>query len=189
LEVLDAAAICIATEGFAAATTTRIAEQAGVSWGVLQYHFGDKDGLMAAVLEYGMERVEYLFGQVITAGIDADTLEERLRILTSDAWAIYSSPLARAATEVVINNRSNWRQDPQRDRYLLELNKTQIKLARQALYCAIGERKLANSLAGVFLAALHGFEISLLQYGPGHAFQKERETLVQVLATYAGSNL
>lgn len=184
-EVLDAAAACIAREGFAAATTTRIAEQAEVSWGVLQYHFGDKDGLMEAVLNYGMEQTERLFGELIEAGIEAGTLEERLRILTTEAWNIYSSPLARAATEVVINYRSNWQHDVEKNRYLLELNKTQIRLARRALYCAIGDRKSAYFLAGIFLAALHGFESSLLQYGPGHAFQREREALVQVLAHYA----
>ncbi len=185
LEVLDAAALCIAGEGFAAATTTMIAERAGVSWGVLQYHFGGKDGLMLAVLEHGMSQTENLFTEVITAGITADSLEERLHILTSEAWKIYSSPLARAAIEIVINYRSNWQQDPDKNRYLLELNRTQIRLARGALYCAIGDNKVAHFLAGIFLAALHGFGASLLQYGPGHGFQKERDALVQVLATYA----
>ena len=184
-EVLDAAALCIAREGFAAATTTRIAERAGVSWGVLQYHFGDKDGLMLAVLEYGMDQTESLFTEVITVGIDANSLEERLRILTNEAWQIYSSPLARAATEIVINYRGKWQQDPDKNRYLLELNRTQTRLARRALYCAIGDKKVAHFLAGIFLAALHGFEASLLQYGPGHAFQKERDALVQVMVTYA----
>jgi len=184
LEVLNAAAECISREGFAAASTIRIAEQAEVSWGVLQYHFGDKDGLMAAVLEYGMEQIESRFNDLITTGIDADTLVERLRLLTNEAWQIYSSPLARAATEVVINNRNQWRNDPDKDRYLLELNRIQINLARRAMNCAIGDEKLAKFLTGIFLATLHGLETSLLQYGPGHAFSKELEALVQVLAAY-----
>ena len=44
-KVIEAAIDCIYREGFHAANTNRIAEQAGVTWGVLQYHFGDKDGL------------------------------------------------------------------------------------------------------------------------------------------------
>ena len=50
-KVIQAAIDCIYAEGFYAAHTNRIAEQAGVSWGVLQYHFGDKDGLLQAVLD------------------------------------------------------------------------------------------------------------------------------------------
>ena len=49
--VIQAAIDCIYRDGFHAAHTNRIAEQAGVSWGVLQYHFGDKDGLLQAVID------------------------------------------------------------------------------------------------------------------------------------------
>ena len=184
LEVLNAAAECISREGFAAASTIRIAEQAGVSWGVLQYHFGDKEGLMAAVLEYGMEQTEARFNCLIATGLEAGTLEQRLRIVIHEAWEIYASPLARAATEVVINNRYQWRNDPAKDRYLLQLNKKQTQLARQAMTYAVGDKEMAKFLSGIFLATLHGLESSLLQYGPGHAFSRELEALVQVLASY-----
>ena len=51
-KVIEAAIDCIYRDGFHAAHTNRIAEEAGVSWGVLQYHFGDKDGLLQAVIDY-----------------------------------------------------------------------------------------------------------------------------------------
>ena len=184
LEVINAAAACISQEGYSVASTVRIAEQAGVSWGVLQYHFGDKESLMSAVLEYGMEQTEAHFNQLIDEGITGDTLSQRLRLLTQGAWSIYSSPLARASTEIVINNRNQWRNDPHRDRYLLELNKRQTQSARRAMYCAVADKKLARDLTGIFLATLHGLEASLLLYGTGHPFAKELETLVQVLALY-----
>ncbi len=183
-EVLNAAAQCIAQEGYAAASTVRIAERAGVSWGVLQYHFGDKASLMAAVLEYGMAQTEKHFEEMIAAGKTAPTLERRLRMLVEKSWQSYSSPLARAATEVVINNRNQWRNDPDKDRYLLELDNRQIRLARQALAGVIGDKSLAKFLAGIFLAALHGVESSLLQYGPGQRFPRELEALVQILTSY-----
>jgi AcrR family transcriptional regulator len=121
LQVLNAAALCITQQGFAAASTILIAQQAGVSWGVLQYHFGDKDGLMTAVLEYSMEQTENRLNNLITTGFTADTPVERLRALTREAWKIYSSPLARAATEIVINNRNKWQDDEEKDRFLLDL--------------------------------------------------------------------
>jgi len=184
LEVINAAAQCISEQGYAAASTVRIAEQAGVSWGVLQYHFGDKQSLMAAVLDYGMEQTEAQFNKLINGGIVGDTRLERLEALTRGTWSIYSSPLARAATEIVINNRNQWRQDVDKDLYLLNLNKRQTQSARKAMLCAVGNKKLANTLTGIFLATLHGLESSLLLYGPGHPFARELNTLVQVLSLY-----
>ena len=187
-EVLNAAAECIAQEGYAAASTVRIVERAGVSWGVLQYHFGDKASLMAAVLEYGMEQTEKHFEDIIATSNTGQTLEQRLRILVEKSWQNYSSPLARASTEVVINNRNQWRNDPDRDRYLLELNNRQISLARRAMVCATGDESLAEFLTGIFLAALHGVEADLLQYGAGQRFPQELEALVQILTSYCTHN-
>lgn len=189
LEVLHAAAECIAREGYTAASTIRIAEHAGVSWGVLQYHFGDKDNLMAAVLDYGVEQTEARFSRLITSGIEAQTLVERLRILTHEAWKVYSSPLARAATEVVINNRNQWREHPERRRYLLDLNKRQFSLVRQAMFSAIGDEELAQYLSGIFLATLQGMETRLLQFDPDSdtaspTALNELEVLVQIMANY-----
>lgn len=184
IEVLNAAAECISQDGYAASSTVRIAEQAGVSWGVLQYHFGDKEALMTAVLDYGMEQIEARFAEIIATGIHAPTLEQRLRVLAEEVWKIYSTPLARAATEVVINNRKQWRSDSDKDRYLLELNKRQTRLARRAMFCAVADKQLATFLTGIFLATIHGLGASLLQYGPGQQFTRELAALAQVLAKY-----
>ena len=52
---------CIREEGFAAASTRHIVERAGVSWGVIQYHFGDRDGLLTAVGRAHDRGVEWLW--------------------------------------------------------------------------------------------------------------------------------
>jgi AcrR family transcriptional regulator len=184
MEVINAAAACISQEGYASASTVRIAEQAEVSWGVLQYHFGDKESLMAAILEYGMEQTEARFDELIAVGIEGETCVDRLRSLIQGAWSIYSSPLARAAMEIVINNRKQWRNDPHREHYLLKLNKRQNQSARKAIQCAVGDEKLAKHLTSTFLAMLHGLEARLLLYGPSYSFSSELETLVQILALY-----
>ena len=50
-KIIDETVRCIVEEGFVAATAKHVAERAGVTWGVIQYHFGDRDGLLQAVLE------------------------------------------------------------------------------------------------------------------------------------------
>ena len=50
--VIDETIRCIREEGFAAASTRHIIDRAGVTWGVIQYYFGDRDGLLTAVIEH-----------------------------------------------------------------------------------------------------------------------------------------
>ena len=50
--VIDETIRCIREEGFAAASTRHIIDRAGVSWGVIQYYFGDRDGLLTAVIDH-----------------------------------------------------------------------------------------------------------------------------------------
>jgi AcrR family transcriptional regulator len=61
--ILDAALEIIGEEGYRAMTTTRIEEVAGVSRGLVGYHFGSKRGLTEAVIRH----VGELFGEVVVA--------------------------------------------------------------------------------------------------------------------------
>lgn len=49
--LLDAAERAILAEGYAGASTRRIAEEAGLPLSLLHYHFGGKEGLLVAVVE------------------------------------------------------------------------------------------------------------------------------------------
>ena len=51
--VIDETVRCVLEEGFGAASAKHITERAGVTWGVIQYHFGDRDGLLMAVVDRG----------------------------------------------------------------------------------------------------------------------------------------
>src|SRR6201986_1546408 len=55
--VIEETILCVREEGFAAASTRHISERAGVTWGVIQYHFGDRDGLLMAVVDDGVARL------------------------------------------------------------------------------------------------------------------------------------
>lgn len=56
-QILAAAAPIFAAEGFAGASTRAIASAAGVNIATLAYHFGDKQGLYAALLDRTYERL------------------------------------------------------------------------------------------------------------------------------------
>jgi AcrR family transcriptional regulator len=46
--VIDAAIACILSKGYYHASSNEIARWAGLTWGVIQYHFGTREGLMLA---------------------------------------------------------------------------------------------------------------------------------------------
>lgn len=99
-KVIRAAIDCIYRDGFHAAHTNRIAEEAGVSWGVLQYHFGDKDGLLQAV-------IDHIFDD-FTATLEATTLEgdelqQRVRQLIDVLWKLVSKKEYRVSIAILRN--------------------------------------------------------------------------------------
>ncbi|MCP3985215.1 MAG: TetR family transcriptional regulator [bacterium] len=180
-KVIQAAAVCIAEEGLAAAHTNRIAERAGVSWGVLQYHFGDKAGLLGAVLERGFEELERGFREVEVGG---GTLRARLSAVVDAGWQIFRSPLARAGNEILVHTRAESLDDPDRARLLEAMTRDLAQLARGALRKAIGDARLARQLEGTFLSALRGFSLALMMTPSNYDFARERRALVEMLARY-----
>ncbi len=50
--ILDAAIWCLRSDGFASLSTRRVAEEAGVPLSQIHYHFGSKQKLLLALLEY-----------------------------------------------------------------------------------------------------------------------------------------
>lgn len=98
--VVEAAIDCINSEGFNAAHTNRIAEAAGVSWGVIQYHFSDKDGLLQAVIDHIFEDFSFHLGNT---QLDGDGLEERVSQLIEVVWGLVSKKEYRVSVAILRN--------------------------------------------------------------------------------------
>ncbi|MFK7975731.1 MAG: TetR/AcrR family transcriptional regulator [Halioglobus sp.] len=98
--VIKAAIDSIYRDGFNAAHTNRIAEEAGVSWGVLQYHFGDKDGLLQAVLDHIFEGFIASLSQAKLEGSDT---HERVKQLIDAIWPLFSKKEYRVSIAILRN--------------------------------------------------------------------------------------
>ncbi|WP_241779942.1 TetR/AcrR family transcriptional regulator [Streptomyces natalensis] len=61
-QIVDAAVETIAARGFAKASLAQIAERAGISKGVISYHFAGKDELIELVVEQVYERIGAFVG-------------------------------------------------------------------------------------------------------------------------------
>src|SRR5258705_10484268 len=100
--VIDETVRCILEEGFAAASAKHITERAGVTWGVVQYHFGDRDGLLMAVVDKGFAELTEALHE-LPAG--AENARARTDFIVNAAWEAFSSPTSMAALEILIATR------------------------------------------------------------------------------------
>lgn len=103
--VIDETIRCIREEGFAAASTRHIIDRAGVSWGVIQYHFGDRDGLLAAVIDYAFATLVDSLNELADSAESVSDVRERAETLTAAAWNIFFSPTCMSAMEILIATR------------------------------------------------------------------------------------
>jgi AcrR family transcriptional regulator len=98
--LLDAAVACIVDEGFYRASSNRIARRAGVTWGVIQHHFGTREKLMLEVVREGIDGLVTTFEQ---AHIEGATPAERLESLADVVWSLYCTPEFLANVQIVMN--------------------------------------------------------------------------------------
>lgn len=78
--ILKAALDLFAQEGFKSTSTSKVATKAGVSEGLIFRHFGNKDGLLAAILEEGHDRLKFLFSDIITENDPQEVINKTLNI-------------------------------------------------------------------------------------------------------------
>ena len=98
--VLRAATECILEMGYYRTSSNEIARRAGVTWGALQYQFGNRESLLLEVLSEAWQRLEE---QLRSAHIAGDTLEERLESLLEVLAAHYSHPDHLAHIEILLD--------------------------------------------------------------------------------------
>jgi AcrR family transcriptional regulator len=77
--ILDAAAHVFGEYGYAAGTTNRIADAAGISIGTLYQHFPNKDAVLVALMEAHVDEGVASLQRHLAAGLP-ERLEERLRL-------------------------------------------------------------------------------------------------------------
>src|SRR6476620_1642609 len=98
--LIDATIDCILEEGLYRASSNRIADRAGVTWGVIQHHFGSREGLLRAAFQQGMTE---LIGILESAEIDGDTLDARLEAFADVIWRFYRQRRFVAYEQLTLN--------------------------------------------------------------------------------------
>lgn len=173
--ILEEAVRCILEEGYAAVTAKHVSQRAGVSWGVVQYHFGDRHGLLMEVVGEAYRRFEE---QVSSAQVRSDAgLSARVETIVDVAWAAYSSPISRASIEVLVATRASRREGT--NDQLRRMGAVLQDLSTRILDG--GDPAETAVIADILLAALRGFTLTQMLGADEVDFGRYRPLIVDMV--------
>jgi AcrR family transcriptional regulator len=164
--ILEAGLDVLKEEGYAGLTTAKVAARSGENKALIGYHFGSKQGLVAAV---GRELAESITAEVL-GGLDAtETVEDVVRGVMDGLWRILERDdrLARlyfdlAAVSVV---------EPEVRGVMQEMKSGWRKV--------VGDLLDGSEAASVYvIAGLEGLALERLDRGETPALRKAREMFV-----------
>ena len=154
--MLAAAVECIIEEGYYRASSNRIARRAGVTWGVIQYHFGTREQLLLAVVRDGSDELVRILSD---AEIRGTTVEQRLDSLTDVIWTHYSRPQFLAHVQVLLNLSKDPRTGPDTVQALAESERRVGALWQQLVDQVVPEHKQRPGLGPVMFEIVRGVAI------------------------------
>jgi AcrR family transcriptional regulator len=175
--IIDEAIRCIREEGFATMTASRIAERAGVTWGVIQYHFGDRNGVLMAVVDYGFD---LLRAAIAGVEVPVGSTRDRVQAIVDASWNAFSSPVSLASLEILVTTRVT--REPRLDEHLADVAHELARLGRTLNPLAHGRRNQA--VANLLWATLRGLALAQMTSKESLDTTAERLALVEVLALH-----
>ena len=101
-KILAAVVESIAEVGLQRTTAAEITRRAGVTWGAVQHHFGDKSELLMAVLEDSFERFAARLEGLPIEGL---SLETRATCFVERAWEHFASREYASTFEILLDMR------------------------------------------------------------------------------------
>ena len=101
-KILNAVVTLINESGYSSASSTAIAKKAGITWGAVQHHFGNKEEILLAVLE--MARDVYI-QSLQSANLNQGSTQQRIDRFVDTVWQHYKSDLYFAFSEIVMATR------------------------------------------------------------------------------------
>lgn len=180
--VIDEAVRYILKEGFAPPSVRQITERAGLTWGVVQYHFGDLNGILMAVLDKGfadlLQTLDRLPAQA--AHIPA---QDRPAFVVDAVWRAFSSPTSMAALEILIATRSA--RTAKANAHLAAMTARMTEIGEH-LGAGLAPAQ-ATRLGNLIWATIRGLVAVQLTWPKPLDSTRDREMLAEVITAYLAS--
>jgi AcrR family transcriptional regulator len=189
---MDAALASILERGFYRASTNEIARRAGVTWGVIQHHFGTREALMVAVLR---RRATQFTESAAQIELLAEPGEPRLRELFDILAENYGDPEYLAWLQILINLRHDPECSPEIGEMLGETLRGADHHVGRLIRQALGPAGEDSDFRLLVFSTMRGLSLSelLLEFPPGMSipgvdapgFLRQRDLLVEALVGLA----
>lgn len=179
--VLRAAATCIAEKGVAGATAAEIARRCGLSWGVIQYHFGDRVGLFLALLESSAGSLTREFADLEMA---RPQLPDRIRALVEGTWALVTRDQYRVLLEIELQLGREAAHEAQVRKYGRQARARFLETWRKALPECPPRR--VDEAAQLAIAAIRGLALERAVEGSRSSKRPQREIVLRSVLDILG---
>lgn len=179
--IVEAVIESIAEVGFQRTTAVEITRRAGVTWGAVQHHFGDKDGILLAVLEDSFRRFAARLEDVETEGL---ALERRVALFVERAFEHFRSREYASTFEILLDHlRRDGRSGAS---WQLEMSRAWERVWRRFFGDSPVPRRRQGILQHYTISVLSGLASTLLLEGAGANVREAelellRDTLVREL--------
>lgn len=79
-KIIEAALQLFASEGYNATSTSKVAKVAGVSEGLIFRHFGNKEGLLKAILEQAENKLKLFFADIVMESEPMEVIRKAIQL-------------------------------------------------------------------------------------------------------------
>lgn len=148
--ILNAVVALINESGYSSASSTAIAKKAGITWGAVQHHFGNKEEILLAVLE--MARDVYI-QSLCNDQLKQGPVEARIDLFVDTVWQHYKSDLYFAFSEIVMATRGQRGKLPLGS---VRMNR-QLKLHLQTMFDIFSDYEVSDLRMKESLRFVHRF--------------------------------
>lgn len=179
--VLRAAVDCIAEKGVAGATAAEIARRCDLSWGVIQYHFGDRVGLFLALLESSADSLSRAFADLESTH---PLLPDRVHALVEGTWALVTRDQYRVLLEIELQLGRDAAHETQVRKYARKARNTFLETWRKALPECPARR--VDAAAQLAIAALRGLALEHAVEGPRSSKKQQRGIVLNAVLDILG---
>lgn len=180
--VIDEAVRYILKEGFAPPSVRQITERAGLTWGVVQYHFGDLNGILMAVLDKGFAELLETLDRLPAQAAQIPP-QNRPAFVVEAVWRAFSSPTSMAALEILIATRSA--RTAKANAHLAAMSARMTEIGEH-LGTGIAPAQ-ATRLGNLIWATIRGLVAVQLTWPKPLDSTRDREMLAEVITAYLDS--
>jgi AcrR family transcriptional regulator len=176
-KIVAAVVDSIAEVGFHRTTAVEITRRAGVTWGAVQHHFGDKDGILVAVLEDSFQRFAARLERI---PIETLSLERRVAFFVERAFEHFTSREYVSTFEILLDHlRRRDPPSPDGARWQLQMLRAWDRVWRRFFGDATVPRKRQLLLQHYTVAVLTGLASTLLLEGGERSLPREELALLE----------